>query len=376
MGHGRSDVNEKANDWRLTDRLHAPTGKGDPFAAAVRATRMPMLITDPRQPDNPIVFVNDAFLQLTGYARDEVIGYNCRFLQGAETDPSAVAKIRNAVRSKSDVALDIINYKKDRTPFWNALYISPVVDETGDLLFFFASQVDMTSRKEAELRAEQARSDIEHAVRERTRDLEASLAAQRELIHEVDHRVKNNLQLISALILMEMRSTETTREASLEILRERVEALSSVHRRFYRDGGSDRFDIAAFVREFAAEALKSRVGADDGLELDVVPAAVPAALASPIALVASELIRVAITYRQSMNKPIKVKFTIRKLESGYRFCLEGCYGADFVDSVNLNSRRFIDMLARQMQADIQWYDGPTDLYGVCIYIPVDVNEAG
>jgi PAS domain-containing protein len=74
---------ENADAWHMTGDLHAEQGKGDPFAAAIRATRMPMIVTDPRQPDNPIVFANDAFLHLTGYRRDEVMGRNCRFLQGA-----------------------------------------------------------------------------------------------------------------------------------------------------------------------------------------------------------------------------------------------------------------------------------------------------
>lgn len=73
---------EPADAWHMTDDLHAEHGKGDPFAAAIRATRMSMIITDPRRPDNPIVFVNDAFLRLTGYERREVMGRNCRFLQG------------------------------------------------------------------------------------------------------------------------------------------------------------------------------------------------------------------------------------------------------------------------------------------------------
>ena len=81
---------EPVDAWRMTEMLHAEHGKGDPFAAAIRATRMAMLITDPRQPDNPIVFANEAFLRLTGYERDEVIGQNCRFLQGPDTDSAAV----------------------------------------------------------------------------------------------------------------------------------------------------------------------------------------------------------------------------------------------------------------------------------------------
>ena len=112
---------EKADAWRMTDRLGAEHGKGDPFAAAIRGTRMPMLITDPRQHDNPIVFANDAFLVLTGYERDEVMGRNCRFLQGEGTDPAAVDQMRAAIRDEVDINLDILNYRKDGRPFWNAL---------------------------------------------------------------------------------------------------------------------------------------------------------------------------------------------------------------------------------------------------------------
>ena len=75
------------HDWHETDLLHAEQGQGDPFAAAVRATRMAMIITDPRKPDNPIVFANAAFLKLTGYTREEVVGSNCRFLQGKGDGP-------------------------------------------------------------------------------------------------------------------------------------------------------------------------------------------------------------------------------------------------------------------------------------------------
>ena len=76
---------EQRDNWHLTELLHNTTGRGDPFAAAVRATRMPMVITDPEHSDNPIVFFNEAFQKLTGYGRDEIIGRNCRFLQGPET---------------------------------------------------------------------------------------------------------------------------------------------------------------------------------------------------------------------------------------------------------------------------------------------------
>ncbi len=116
-------------DWHATDSLHAEQGQGDPFAAAVRATRMAMIITDPRQPDNPIVFANAAFLPLErvrarGGAR-VVTAASCR---APGTDPAAVASIREAVAARRDIAIDILNYRKDGSAFWNGLYISPCHD--------------------------------------------------------------------------------------------------------------------------------------------------------------------------------------------------------------------------------------------------------
>ena len=120
----------------------------DPFVAAVRATRMPMIITNPRIADNPVVFVNDAFCRLTGYAREEIVGRNCRFLQGQETDASTIARIREAVRAVRPIEIDIRNHRKDGTPFWNRLLLAPVHDASGQLAWFFASQVDVTLERE------------------------------------------------------------------------------------------------------------------------------------------------------------------------------------------------------------------------------------
>ncbi|WP_027867807.1 histidine kinase famiy protein [Massilia alkalitolerans] len=117
------------------------------FFAAVEMTRMPMIITDPNQDDNPIVFANGAFFDLTGYEEKDVMGRNCRFLQGPDTDRSTVAEVRNALREQRAVAVDLINYKADGEPFWNALFIGPIFDQDGKLLYFFASQMDVTERR-------------------------------------------------------------------------------------------------------------------------------------------------------------------------------------------------------------------------------------
>ncbi len=145
-------------------------GRGtDPFVAAVRATRMPMCITDPRLPDNPIVFANDAFTTLTGYQRDEAIGRNCRFLQGPDTDPAAVATLRAALAARTPLKIDIRNYRKDGTAFWNRLLIGPVFDGNGGLTYYFASQVDVTTERErlAVLESDNASLTVEVADRAR-----------------------------------------------------------------------------------------------------------------------------------------------------------------------------------------------------------------
>jgi PAS domain S-box-containing protein len=131
-----------------------PAGVGhggrDIFFAAVQMSRMPMCLTDPHQPDNPLIFCNAAFEELTGYAQAEILGRNCRFLQGAGTDRAVVAEIRQGLDAGEDIHKELLNYRKDGTPFWNALFVSPVVDSGGRLVYHFASQLNVTRRREAE----------------------------------------------------------------------------------------------------------------------------------------------------------------------------------------------------------------------------------
>jgi len=125
-------------------RDHSPVSDADVLFSAVDKTGLPMILTDPNQDDDPIVFTNRAFLDLTGYGIDEVVGRNCRFLQGPATEPNHVDEIRAALRDNRDLTIEITNHRRDGTPFVNALFIGPVFDGEGRLRYRFGSQIDVT----------------------------------------------------------------------------------------------------------------------------------------------------------------------------------------------------------------------------------------
>jgi PAS domain S-box-containing protein len=103
-----------------------------------------MVLSDPNLPDCPMVVVNQAFRDLTGYEDPDLIGRNCRFLQGPRTDPTSPARIRTCLDRGQGCIEWIVNYRRDGSLFWNLLFISPVRDEDGKLLFFFGNQLDIT----------------------------------------------------------------------------------------------------------------------------------------------------------------------------------------------------------------------------------------
>lgn len=109
-----------------------------------------MIVTDPNQPDNPIIFANNAFIEMTGYQPEDILGTNCRFLQGPETDRTVVATVRQAIEAREEISVEILNYRKDGSTFWNALFVSPVYNDAGELIYFFASQLDVSRRRDAE----------------------------------------------------------------------------------------------------------------------------------------------------------------------------------------------------------------------------------
>jgi PAS domain S-box-containing protein len=123
---------------------------------AIQAVSQGIVITNPHAPDNPIVYASPSFAKLTGYDLEEVIGRNCRFLQGEETDPAATALLRAALAAGQAYTTELLNYRKDGSKFWNNLAISPVLGEDGELLQFVGVQTDVTERRELEAQLRQA----------------------------------------------------------------------------------------------------------------------------------------------------------------------------------------------------------------------------
>lgn len=331
-----------------------------------------MLVTDARQPDHPIIFVNDAFLALTGYDRDEIIGRNCRFLQGAGTSAEEVERIGAAVKAGEDVSAELLNYRKDGTPFWNALFVSPVRDHNGAIIYFFGSQVDVTSRKSTELALVERRDDLQAAVEARTHDLQVALEQKTALLHEVDHRVKNNLQLISSMLLLQTRRTEDPMvRSTLRGVLERINAVATVHRRLFQSDDIERFDVAAFVSDLVSDAIGASGRLDITADLDLERVDIPAAKAAPLALLFSELLGNSIRHAFPNGRAGRIAISVKR-EDGY-FRIEIADDGVGVGTPGIRpgfGQTIVTLLCEQLRADCETSDANP---GVKTVIRLPVN---
>ena len=173
---------------------------------AVAASSNGIVITDPNLPDGPIVYVNPAFERTTGYSRNEVIGRNCRFLQGDDRDQQAVEELRECVGAGRECRVVLRNYRKDGALFWNELYVSPVHDDEGRLTNFVGVQNDVTERKRVEEERDLllAREQLARAEAVRARRRLSLLAAAGPTLASASLDHEATLQKISRLAVPEL----------------------------------------------------------------------------------------------------------------------------------------------------------------------------
>ncbi|MCK0168288.1 PAS domain-containing protein [Jannaschia sp. S6380] len=209
----------------LPDGLSRATIANFPFS---------VVLADPREDDCPIVYVNEAFTEMTGYRSDAAIGRNCRFLQGEETDPDARAQIAEAVAAGEAITVDILNYRADGSSFLNRVMLSPLRDEGEELAYFLGLLSDVG---DGETTSEQA-EDLRLRLR------------------ELQHRVKNHLAMILAMIRLEARARPA--EEVVRLLTVRVQALSMLYETFsdHEDGAADRVPVGAYLGRVAASFLE------------------------------------------------------------------------------------------------------------------------
>lgn len=141
---------------------------------ALDASISGVILTDNQQPDNPIIYCNKAFEHITGYERHEIIGHNCRFLQKDDRNQIQRSILREAVAKGESVVVEIRNYKKDGTLFWNELYMSAIKDTNGKTCYFIGVQNDITRRKKAEQELKHQQELMERRIEERTQSLKES----------------------------------------------------------------------------------------------------------------------------------------------------------------------------------------------------------
>ncbi|XP_034681382.1 phototropin-2 [Vitis riparia] len=132
---------ERSESWERAER-ERDIRQGIDLATTLERIEKNFVITDPRLPDNPIIFASDSFLELTEYTREEILGRNCRFLQGPETDQGTVSKIRDAIRQQREITVQLINYTKSGKKFWNLFHLQPMRDQKGELQYFIGVQLD------------------------------------------------------------------------------------------------------------------------------------------------------------------------------------------------------------------------------------------
>ncbi|MFB6309096.1 MAG: PAS domain-containing protein [Haloarculaceae archaeon] len=191
-------------------------------------------ISDPSRDDNPLIYVNDRFEELTGYDEEEILGKNCRFLQGEDTDPERVAAMREAIDAGEPVTVELRNYREDGTEFWNRVRIMPLTDDDGTVWRWVGFQEDITDRKEDERRLKRQNERLD------------------ELTSVVSHDLRNPLNVATGRLELAQRECDSDYLDDVADAHDRIESLIDDLLTLAREGEqvveTDAVDLAGVIQ--------------------------------------------------------------------------------------------------------------------------------
>lgn len=192
--------------------LKIPSLGSDLLEHALAASSCAITIADATKKDMPLIYINKTFQKMTGYKPNDILGRNCRFLQGKDRKQKGIAEIRKALRAKKECFVRLRNYREDGTLFWNELRLSPVFDARKKLTHYIGVQTDITQRVMQEEELNRHRDHLENLVAERTRKLEDKRIALQEVLSQVElekkkvkDQVTENVDTVVLPLLHKMR---------------------------------------------------------------------------------------------------------------------------------------------------------------------------
>ena len=307
-------------------KVDAAQEQGGIFAKAVAATPVPMIVADAALPGNPVIFANGAFLDMSGYTMDEVLGQEPHFLDGPDTDPATIQRFKAALAEQRDETLEILQYRKDGGTLWATLFVSRWTDENGRIVHHFLSFLDVTQRRAAEDDLRQLTQELERRVTERTQELAAAnahlsrlLAENEVLLREADHRAKNSLAIASSLLITQVyQQADPAVRALFLDTQERLGAMAHAHDLLSKSRDPRRIGLAPYLRDLCA-SLMTAAGTSAGIRIEAQADEdihIPADHAIALGLAVNELITNAVKHAFPSSSAGHIEVTARRPHAG------------------------------------------------------------
>jgi len=316
------------------------------YKAVIENSTDGVVVTDVRsidELDGPcIIYVNDAYLHMTDYTREEVIGKTPRILQGPATDRVQLDKLRESIKQERPGYAELINYKKNGETFWTSISIFPVRDEQGNCINWIGIKRDISKLKEKE------------------RQLREALEENRILIQEIHHRVKNNLAVMSGVVELQAFETENKEEKrKLLNITSRIRAMASIHEGLYKSENVSQLAAEDTLQELIyqiRDLLKSNTDIDFQFKVDKVLLNINQAV--PLSMIINEVVTNIIKHAFKGLKNGKVGIELHQTDDKLVLTIED-NGIGLPKNFNRPSRitsgiQLIDILSKQLKADYRF----------------------